>query len=123
MKRKKSPRKKLVAEADRVFSLAVRKRGGNRCWICGSHKNPQCGHILSRVAYSVRWDLRNAVVMCASCNLRMEHDVPHIRAVTDSYIQFYGLDAWEKLVLDWHTVRKYTNEELQQIIDHYRGLL
>lgn len=53
-----------IAEADRLFSLAVRSVG--RCEASGAHKgNLQCAHGFSRSYKAVRWDRRNAWCLCA----------------------------------------------------------
>lgn len=121
MKRKpKSERKRLVKALDTAFSLYVRKRDKNVCQICGSYKQPQCGHILSRVAHSTRWDLTNACCMCAKCNLLNEFQPQH---VISWYIHNHGLKAWDDLCFRYNQPRKWQEDELRMLIDYYQAQL
>ena len=58
-----------TAEADRLFSLAVRERDGV-CRACGSTYALQCAHIVSRRYHVTRWRLNNAVTLCLPCHKR-----------------------------------------------------
>ena len=112
----KSERKKLVAELDRVFSLFIRARD-KQCVICGKREGLTNGHLLTRTAYSTRWDEENCACVCIGCNLRHEMDASHY---TLWYIRKHGLPSYEALVLKHHTPRKFTGEELKQLIERYR---
>lgn len=59
-------------EADRLFSLVVRKRDGLCCY-CGTYDQLQCAHILSRSYLSVRFDTRNAIALCKSHHVYFTH--------------------------------------------------
>lgn len=52
-------------EADRVFSLWIRKRDG-RCVVpgCRSRRSLECAHILTRAHRRIRWAAENAVALC-----------------------------------------------------------
>jgi hypothetical protein len=116
VKRKhKSERKKLVAELDRVFSLFIRKRDGY-CVTCGRRDKATCGHLLTRSAYSTRWDEINSAQQCAPCNGRHEWDASNF---TVWFLRVYGQPAYEALTLRHHTPRKFTNEELHELIEKY----
>lgn len=56
-------------KATRLHSLVVRHRGA--CQRCGSMKNLQCAHIISRKFSATRTDERNAWCLCASCHRRL----------------------------------------------------
>jgi len=76
--RKTSKRRKsrlgMRRECDRLFANAVKDRDGWACRACGSHMRPQCAHIVSRRYHATRWDLLNAVCLCAGCHVRFTHD-------------------------------------------------
>src|SRR3990167_389776 len=59
----KKPTKK---EADKLFSLLIRKRG--KCERCNSKFNLQCAHIISRRYFSTRFDIENAIPLCQRCH-------------------------------------------------------
>jgi len=54
-------------QADHWFSLIIRSKG--KCENCGSQYNLQCAHIVSRRYLNLRWDIRNAIPLCASCHV------------------------------------------------------
>lgn len=62
-KSKKVGTKKL----DTLFSKIIRSAG--RCKRCGSTFNLQCAHIISRRYHQVRWNLDNALCLCAGCHM------------------------------------------------------
>ena len=52
---------------DTLFSKLVR-HGKKLCDRCGKERDLQCCHIIGRAHYATRFDLRNAVAMCAGCH-------------------------------------------------------
>lgn len=50
-------------EADRLFSLYIRKRDGS-CRVCGLDTDLQAAHLISRRYFAVRWDPINCVALC-----------------------------------------------------------
>ena len=66
-KPKKVKRSTLKRKADKLFSLKIRE--GKVCFNCGSVKNIQCSHIVSRSYKNTRWDLDNAIPLCQGCHL------------------------------------------------------
>ncbi len=72
-KRRRS-RLALRRECDRIFALAVKERDGWACRACGTHMHPQCAHLVSRRYHAVRWNLVNAVCLCAGCHVKFTHD-------------------------------------------------
>lgn len=59
---------KLKKEADRVFSLWIRKRD-KKCYTCLKGKAEQCGHYISRSYLYLRYDERNCHGQCVGCNI------------------------------------------------------
>ena len=71
----KTPRKQLVAKADKLFSEYVRLRdsvdGYGECITCGKrlhYKAAHAGHFQKRKHYSTRWEEENVNLQCAGCN-------------------------------------------------------
>ena len=73
--KKKTDKKKLIARMDKLFSEIIRSQGV--CDRCGSTKNLQCAHVLSRRHLQTRWDLENAIPLCVSCHIFWQHKEPH----------------------------------------------
>jgi hypothetical protein len=59
---------------DDTFALTVRVRDRNRCRLCSSDHNTQCGHLISRRYASCRHDQGNAWTLCSRCHSRWTHD-------------------------------------------------
>ena len=59
----------LKHELDRVFSLYIRKKYPAECYTCGKKGTLQCGHFISRVYLSTRFDENNARPQCVGCNI------------------------------------------------------
>lgn len=72
-KRKKGKRANLAREADRLFSLWIRARDGQRCRLCGSAERIQCAHLFSRRYRGARWNEANAWALCSKCHMRYTH--------------------------------------------------
>ena len=68
---KKLSRTALKIKADTLFSKIVRLVG--RCERCSGITALQCAHIISRRYLCTRWDLGNAVCLCARCHMYMTH--------------------------------------------------
>lgn len=94
-------RKKKSAAAGKIKKLdaAIRDlvfRRDRACVLCGSTDRLQWSHLISRARTATRWDLRNSVVMCASCHYRHHKQGPE--AFTLWYIHTHGLAEYEALV-------------------------
>lgn len=77
---------------DRIFSQLVRMRGA--CQKCGSPRNLQCAHVISRRYSATRCDLRNAWCLCAGCHMHVDG---HFDAKYELTEQTIGLDVFAEL--------------------------
>lgn len=72
-RRKKSPRKKLIAYLDALWSKLTKQtwelRGELKCAWCGKTENLQSDHIINRHKYPTRWRLENCVILDVGCHL------------------------------------------------------
>ena len=112
----KSNRKALVKTLDSYFSLFIRDRD-KRCVLCGKRENLQCGHLLTRTAYSTRWDEENCFCQCSGCNMSHEH---HPQVFINWYIGKFGIAKWEQLCARHARINKISNYDLQKKIILYR---
>lgn len=64
----------LKKKMDKLFAEKVRKIGF--CQRCGKTSNLQCAHIYSRKNLCIRWNMENAVCLCAGCHLFWAHQEP-----------------------------------------------
>tara|TARA_R110000782_G_scaffold164531_1_gene256523 strand:+ start:1060 stop:1446 length:387 start_codon:yes stop_codon:yes gene_type:complete len=118
---KKLTRSKLVKKLDVVFSQYIRLSNSNNlhctCVTCekvGHWKNGgiQAGHFISRKHYSTRWDERNVKPQCVGCNM--------FKAGEQYKFSLYlGQQLSEELLQESRKIRKFTSDELEEMIVHY----
>lgn len=118
----KPSRKGLVRKCDMAFSQYIRERDNYVCFTCGRIGSKrdgvmQCGHLMTRSAYSTRWTEENAFCQCAACNLRHEYDPnPFILR----FIACKGYDAYNELYKQHKAPHKFTNGDLEVIAMTYK---
>lgn len=84
-------------ELDRLFSLIIRNAHPKRCHNCGKYgevDDLQCGHVVNRTKFNVRYDLRNALPVCLICNY---YDDNHTKALIKRVIELYGENAYDEI--------------------------
>jgi hypothetical protein len=123
----KIKRSTIVKNLDTVFSQYIRLRYAkneiSECYTCGKkdhYKKQQAGHFASRRHYSTRWEELNVQVQCYSCNIGMQG------------LQFefgkrlnkeFGKDTAEALLIKSKQTVKFTDADLQDMIQHYKDKL
>lgn len=114
----------LEKKLDRIFSEYIRLNysddwGFCECVNCGKRKywkSMDAGHFYSRRNKSIRWDEMNVFPECVYCN-RFSTDAPA------GYFMFmlktYGEEKMQELTDRKNQARKWTKDELQELIDIY----
>ncbi len=125
---RKSSKKALIEKADRLFSQYIRHRdadgrGNCRCVTCervAPISEMQCGHFVSRIHKSLRWDDRNAAAQCVACNMFNEgrKDVYSVRLV-----EKYGPHILFDLQQDKHKVSRWSAQDLEALIEELKKKL
>lgn len=117
---KKPTRSKLVKKLDVVFSQYTRlsnadSRGMCTCVTCGKQfhwKKIQAGHFMSRKHYSTRWLEENVKPQCVGCNMFKSGE-------QYKFSKYLGNKLAEELYKKSQEITKFTNVELQELIDLY----
>ena len=119
---KKPTRSKLVKKLDVVFSQYVRlsnadSRGFCTCVTCGKQGHwktggIQAGHFISRKHYSTRWNEDNVKPQCVACNVYRAGE-------QYKYSLYLGHNLADELYQKSKEITKFTNVELQEMIDFY----
>lgn len=124
MKRRKTktPRQKAIINADKWFSLFIRKRDKWTCFTCGKvgyEKDGimQAGHLFTRIAHSTRWSELNTKCQCRGCNYIHEYD-PHVYII--AFIKDHSMEEYENLSTKHHTTCKWTTSELVTLAAYYK---
>lgn len=115
----------LVASLDRVFSMYIRLRdtspqGYFRCISCGRllpFEQADCGHYVNRQHMSLRFSEQNCNAQCRRCNRFDEGAIMDYRR---GLVKKIGAQQVELLEVQKHETRKYSNWELEILIDHYK---
>ena len=123
-----SERKKLVARLDRIFSKYIRLRDADHagyvnCWTCGKTKHYtklDAGHFQTRAKYSTRWDKMNVKPQCKGCNMVNGGQQYMFGLNLD---RAYGEGTAEEIVRRSNQTRKFSDEELKDMIRHYSQLV
>ena len=120
---KKTSRKTIVKNLDKVFSEYIRRRyaknGIAECVTCGKKdhwKNLQAGHFMSRKHYATRWDEENVEVQCMACN---------VYRYGEQYLfaKHLGEEKADELLAKSRTMVKIKDWELQDMIEIYKKKL
>ena len=117
---KKPTRSKLVKKLDTVFSQYIRRSNADNngyctCITCNKTfhwKEIQAGHFMSRKHYSIRWDERNVKPQCVACNVYRAGE-------QYKYSLFLGKEVSNVLYLQSKEIVKFTNYELEDMINDY----
>ena len=117
---KKPTRSKLVKKLDTVFSQYIRRSNADNngyctCVTCNKAfhwKEIQAGHFMSRKHYSIRWDERNVKPQCVTCNVYRAGE-------QYKYSIFLGKELSNVLYLQSKEIVKFTNYELEDMINDY----
>ena len=121
---KKPTRSKLVKKLDTVFSQYIRRSNADNngyctCVTCNKTfhwKEIQAGHFMSRKHYSIRWDERNVKPQCVACNVYRAGE-------QYKYSLFLGSELANVLYLQSKEIVKFTNYELEDMINDYSDKL
>jgi len=116
---KKLTRSKLIKKLDAIFSRWVRLSNSVNeictCVTCGKElhwKDIQAGHFISRKHYSTRWDERNVKPQCVGCNV-FKYGEQY------KFSLFLGLKLSKALSLQSNEIRKFSSNELEDMIEKY----
>lgn len=123
-KKSQEHRSSLTVKLDLVFSAYIRLRdampaGMTRCISCGKilpFEQMQCGHYHTRHNLSVRWDERNCNSECAFDNC---HNPNHLDGYKQNLIEKIGQVQFDELNTLAHQSKKWSNNELREMIQHY----
>lgn len=112
-----------VKIAQQVFNKYIRERDkGNKCISCG--KKPlkeNAGHFYNaNNHWNVRFDEYNVHLQCEHCNTFLSGNLINYR---ENLIKKIGAEEYDKLVDRAKVTRKFTVEELKEIINIYKNKL
>ena len=120
---RKPSKKTLKTKLDKAWSLAIRKRAGNKCEVCGKKESLNAHHIVGRRNLRLRWELYNGVALCAG-----HHTFKLESAHQDSEWFHFWLEEhrWEDLckvnVERVKGIKKWSIDELQDKLKELQNI-
>ena len=121
--KKQFSRKDVEKQLWDVFSLYIRTRDNWTCFTCGRSKRRdpdtvfQAGHLFSRIKSAIRYDPRNVMTQCYSCNTRHNSDPDIYR---EKYIARFGQSQYDTIYQMRNAPCKRTVADMRLMIDHYK---
>jgi hypothetical protein len=106
--------------AQQTFNQYIRLRDkGKNCISCGlKPKKENAGHFYSAGTHTaVRFDERNVFLQCEHCNSYLSGNLLNYR---ENLLVNLGIEEFERLSADAMQTRKYTREELKEVINNYK---
>jgi len=117
---KARPLSKLKIEADKLLQMVYRSRLSH-CAICMRPKDTMHHYVPKSVSSNLRYDERNLVPICTKCHCRI-HSSPDPEP-GNSLRDYLGESRYAYLKTAKHIEKKWTREELLQLISDYRARL
>lgn len=111
----------LIKLAQQVFNQYIRLRDqGKNCISCNTKpKKENAGHFYSAGTHTnVRFDERNVHLQCEHCNSFLSGN---LLAYRENLLAKIGIEEFERLTVDAMQTRKYSREELKEIIAIYKN--
>lgn len=114
LKQKKKLEKRELKKKDKEWSIKVRERDGNKCFVCGSTERIQAHHIIPREIKFLRWDLENGIALCSNHHKFSLEESPHKNPLI-----FYDRMRKQrpkqiKLLLSLYYLEKYGREKYEK---------
>ena len=105
----------------RIVSPYIRQRDNYTCFTCGEKLdkyNSHAGHFIPHGSYSdTDFDETNLHCQCIRCNKFLSGN---LMEYTLKMIKMYGKKHVEDLRRRKHIVKKWTKEELKELIEYYK---
>lgn len=116
----------LTKKLDRIFSVYVRLSGTDKshrtpCFTCDKimhWREIQCGHFQSRRYYSTRFHELNCKPQCYACNIGLSGN-QYIFGINLDTI--HGVGTALSMVQKSREVKKFTSQEMMDMIAHYEA--
>lgn len=121
--RKKKADTITQAKLDQMTSWLIRAVYEEKCYACEvpmSKKQLQCCHFVSRTKSMTRFDPRNMLPGCPTCNMYTPH---HVWNLGKSINKIWGNDMTETLLSISTTSLKMNNNDRRQIYDIFKEAL
>lgn len=112
---RKGLKKKLDLEWARIVKLP------GICLRCRKDDNLQAAHIFSRGQMSTRWTILNGICLCSGCHKFWGHLNPvEFTELAKAYLGEY---AYQQLRIQATSIKKWTRDEMEDLLQVLRGIV
>jgi len=118
-KKKKTRRKELELELDRVWHEKVLERDKKKCRICGKTDRLQSHHIFSRTHRATRWDLDNGITLCAGHHYWAHREPEKFRQFV---IGLMGEEKYQRIFEKSQHSVKFSIQDLEDLLNNLKGV-
>ena len=115
---KKQTKTSLKKKCDTLYSLIIRSKG--YCEVCGKTENLQTHHVIGRINYILRWDLRNGVCADPGCHMLNRNSAHNNPIFFINWFKSTRPDDYEYLLTKKNTVKTFNILDYQQILKNLK---
>lgn len=116
-RRRKTPKAKLKAYLDKMWSQITKDIHGRVCIWCGSKDNIQSDHIANRWKHATRWNVDNCVILCRTCHLWKKPMNPAEWAQV--VINHIGQDKYDAILHMSHTQEPVDMDKVKEYLESF----
>ena len=119
---KKPSKRSMIKKCDIAWAIAVKVIAGYKCQICGSVYTLNSHHIIGRINYSLRFDLKNGICACVSCHKFSTNSIHNNPLKFMEWFEIMYPENYEYLRTKKNVIAKYLDYEailkdLKDVID------
>jgi hypothetical protein len=114
---------KLSKKLDEAWSLAVKKRAGYKCEVCGKTDILNSHHIVGRRNRRVRWDVRDGVCLCVKhhkLGIESAHEDP---LWFREWLEDKRWEDYAYLYTVKNQIKKWTLEDMEEQLEELNKII
>jgi len=120
---KKTKIKILKEQLEELWKLICMKRDSYKCQYCGSDKDLQVHHIISRKNMNTKFDVDNGITLCKKCHSRISLNSTSYTEFMIWFIKKYGIERLEGLQEKARQIKRWKVGELEDEIERLTKIL
>ncbi len=116
---KKLSKKKLKEKLDNIWAQIIKSKG--YCEVCHSSNNLNAHHVVGRINYGLRWDLRNGCCLCPGCHMFSSKTSAHNNPIWFlEHFKFHRPDDYEYLLKTKNKIKTFSIFDYQEILNNLK---
>ena len=106
-------KKNLKNKCDTLYSQIIRLVG--KCEFCSKTSYLQSHHVIGRINYILRWDLRNGICLCSGCHMLNKFSAHQDPLGFMEWFKSYRPEDYEYLRIRKNEIRTFTVLDYEEI--------